>query len=172
MFRDRPDVLPLAAHQQINEIAGGMDPEEIIDAVNDPADPLGDQIAQHLAAPYLGIQLRVIGTDGTIAEQGAGQQITVAPSTNQNGQPHWAALDPTVPTPLGGLGLPTLPGLPDLFQFDQPASATLWNTEDYKILEPNAGKIDDPWRDSTFSRNDFGESIYCVSVTVITRYAA
>jgi hypothetical protein len=168
MLRDRPDILPPTAHEQINAIAGPVD-DRVIEIINDPANPTGDQLTEHLVAPYLGIRLRIIGTDGTIADQGAGQQITIAATTGQDGQPHWAALVPTVHASLAGLGLPTMPGLPDLLQFHQPASATPWNTNDYKTLEPNAGKIDDPWRDSTFSRNEFGESVYCVSVTVITK---
>jgi hypothetical protein len=171
VLRDRPDLLPPAAGEQIQQITDGMDAEDLVDAVKNPADPVGDQIAQHLVAPYLGINLRVIGTDGTIAEQGAGQQVIVAP-TSQDGQPHWAALVPTVQTPRVGAHLPTLPGLPDLFHFDQPASGTPWNTADYKILEPDTEKIDDPWRDSTFSRDEVGESIYCVSVTLISRPVA
>ncbi|MCW2858635.1 MAG: hypothetical protein JWP48_343 [Actinoallomurus sp.] len=184
LFRDRPDVLDPAARRQVHQvhaahrsggehadhlIATGEATEEIIDALRDPADPLGEQIAPHLVGPYLGVELHVIGPDGDTTTHGAGRPITIAPAVDPYGGAHWAALIPrtTQAPPLTG-SLPGLPELPQLTDLGRPLGDSRWSAQTHRLLPPGSTEVDDPWRDSTYSKNKDGESLYCVSVAVVT----
>jgi hypothetical protein len=183
LVRERPDVLDAATWQRLRRITGDddLDTEKIVDVLTDPAGWPTDQLARHLAAPYLGVELRVIepGDDQAPGAQGTGRPITIAPTPGRHGEGHWAALVPARPgTPpltefvdLPGLpplpSPPVLPGLPESLAFDRPLAAAQWDPDHYRLLKPGAVEPDDPWRNSSFCVEDENGAINCVSVAVI-----
>ncbi|MFL6053119.1 MAG: hypothetical protein ACJ72W_09415 [Actinoallomurus sp.] len=169
LVRDRPDVLDQQTWQSVRQIADTTDDEQIRDILDNPADPHGVEIAQHLIGPYLGLELNVIDTNGAISPHGTGQPVTIAtPASDRDGEPRWAALTPRIVVTPFDVRLPGLPGLPDLGDHDQPPVNRPWDPDRYKTVEPGTPTHEDPWRDSSYSKNPDGDN-YCVSVTVVTR---
>jgi hypothetical protein len=173
-------VLDAATWQEIGQITDDedLDTEKIVDALTDPAGRNTDRFARHLIGPYLDLELRVIEPDGATHAHGTGRALTIAPTTDQQGQTHWAALVPTSPQephqatqPSGLPGLPELPGLPGLPRLpdlDRPSITTRWDPDYFKLLKPGAAQAEDPWRNSTFCVENEDGVLACVSVAVIT----
>ncbi|MEV0405992.1 hypothetical protein [Actinoallomurus sp. NPDC050550] len=167
LIRERPDALEATTRQQTRPNPQDLDTEQIIDALTNPTHPTTDRYARDLIGSYFG-ELRVIEPDGTIHTQGTGGPITIAPTTDEYGHTHWAALVP----PAGHESLPhvqspALPALPSPpLDFDQPPTPA-WDPEHYKLQQPGTPHTEDPWRSSTFCLEENGVRA-CVSVALIT----
>jgi hypothetical protein len=170
LLLDRPDLLDHTTRQTIERETGLASTEALTDALTDSTHPDHQTIARHLTATYLGLEIELIGGDGTHTTFGTGRPITLVTHTDETGETGWSALTPTTRTTQTG---------PDANEHSHTVEqveaeripTTAWQPETFTLQEPDTLHTQDPWRSASFCTEiEINGQLTraCVSVATLT----